>query len=323
MSDVAPATAADTADRIAESRARGIPLPAKARSPLVWGAALHIILSRGELELGEWTAGQLSKALPGTQLFANMSRLLKLLPATDGLTPFQEDPRAHVQVVPRKGARATLLHFFGGGDVGAGLPLTLLHRWFGLLDANLVYLRPFNENYFLGGLPPFGPGAAAMGQGLRRLLEELGAARTLCYGNSMGGFAAIRFGLELGADAILGIGPQTIVGPDFDRESGQDRRRRLAREFPGAPLDVRPLWQASRRHPRLVTVYGDGNWDDRLQSERMAGLPNVELRPLADFDGHFLISELIRRGAYLPLLRALTGEVPSEQVPTPAAHAAV
>ncbi len=277
---------------------------------MVWAAAVQLMLTQGELELAHWAVARLSKVFPDTPFFPNLDLLLGRTPPAEGLSPLAPDRGEAVLAARRPGAEATLLHFAGAGDVGLGMPLPLVHRWLGLLDANVVYLRPFNEDYYLAGLPHFGSGIAAMVEGLKTLLRELGGRRIYCSGGSMGGFAAIRFGLELKADAILATGAQTIVGPDFDREGVRLNRRRLARDFPGAALDVAPLWEASAGHPRLMLIYGDCNWDDRLHAERMAGLPNVELRPVDGFDGHFIASELIRRGEYLPLLRGFVSGKP-------------
>ncbi len=179
----------------------------------------------------------------------------------------------------------------------------MVHRWFGLLDANLIYVRPFNEDFYLGGVAAFGEGRAAMVEGLGRLLAELGAPRTVCLGHSMGTFPAVRFGPQLGAQAIMALSPVTALGAGAEPSRV---RRRLERTFPGEPFDLRPVWQAARRRPKLTLVYGEHCWDDRLQAERFADLPAVELRPLAGYESHLITRELILNDALLPLLRELT-----------------
>ena len=273
------------------------------RPAFTWASTVQLMLISGRIQLAQWSLAQMARAFPGMAFHRELRPILAAAPPAEGLTPFKEDPAAQVQVAPRPGAQATLVFFAGGGEIGMGLPLALLHRWIGKLDANLVYLRPFDRDFYLGGMACFGPGPAALVAGVRGILDRLGAPRTGVVGNSMGGFGAIRFGLELDADAVLALSPQTIIGPEFAGDGGQETRRRLRAAYPGAPFDLRPLWQAAARRPRLVVGYGEDAWDDRLQAERLDGLPNVELRPIPGYDGHLTPRELIRRGAFLPLLR--------------------
>jgi hypothetical protein len=58
---------------------------------------------------------------------------------------------------------------------------------------------------------------------------------------------------------------------------------------------------------RLRIVYGEHDWDDRLQAENLAGLPKVELRPVEDYFGHNVSMELIRRGQFEESLDWLVG----------------
>ena len=297
--------------RIIAAREAGERLDPTERPVIVWGAAAHRLLISGRLGLARWAMPQLRAGFPAAGYFASMCELLEAMPPAEGVIPFEDDPEQAVQVVPRPGAEATVIYFAGGGEVGTGVPLPLLHRWIGQLDANLIYLRPFGLDFYADGMAAFGLGAPAMVAGLRRRLAALGSSRTFCLGNSMGGFAAVRYGLELGAEAILTLGPQTMVGPDFDERGGDRIRERIRRNVPTAPLDLRPIWPPRAPPPRLVIVYGEQCWEDRLYAEHMAGLPGVELRQVDGFDSHTLARELIRRGELLPLLRSVV-EAPAK-----------
>ena len=300
--------------QIAQAHAAGRPLEMSGRPAQHWTAAAHALLSAGRFDLALWTLTQMRQAFPGLRVAKTLAKLMRAMPPQTVQPILQEDPHGRLHVAPRPGAGATLVVFGGGGEAGSGLPLTMLQRWLGLLDANLVYLRPFDEDFYLGGLSPFGEGRQAMLNGLRDLAGRLGAPRILCLGESMGGFAAIGCGLELGAEAVLALGPLTIAGADFNR-SGPAMRRRLRRAYPDAGLDLRPTWLAAARRPRLLIAYAEDNWDDRLHAERMQGLPGVELRPQAGRSGHLIGREMMQQGRFLPLLHDAFDPPPAQGAP--------
>ncbi len=234
------------------------------------------------------------------------------MPPAGAQTPFRPRPESEVQVARREGARTTLVCFAGGGQVGTGVPLPILHRWLGLLDVNLVYLRsPRLTDFYLGGLKGLGSGASGLASGLRALLTDLGAERTLAYGTSSGAFAAIRYGLEVGAEAILALGAPTDMTPGFNQHLLlADVAARLSAAFPGEPLDLRPLVAAADPPPRLTLVYGDACWNDRIYVEHLAGLPGVELHPVDDFEGHHVAMELLLRGEFMALMESFVATRP-------------
>jgi len=80
-----------------------------------------------------------------------------------------------------------------------GMPLNAFHRWGGQMPAHLIYLRDFRDEFFLDGVGAIGGGLGPTLEFLRQAVYELGACRILCYGFSVGGFAALYYGLKLHA----------------------------------------------------------------------------------------------------------------------------
>src|SRR5262249_60354011 len=117
---------------------------------------------------------------------------------------FTDDRALDVQIVPRGRSRATVLAFCAG--VRLTLPVNLIHRWFGLLDVNVVYLRDTRAHLYLSGVNSLAPNLDGTLDELRRVLRELGTERLLCYGGSKGGYGCLLYAVLLEAEAALAMG---------------------------------------------------------------------------------------------------------------------
>jgi hypothetical protein len=176
-----------------------------------------------------------------------------------------------------------------------------------------VYLRDFRRLHFLGGVLSLGDGRAATVQALRDLTRSLGVRRTVCYGNSGGAFAAMLYGLDLAAEAVLAVSGTTNLSSDFNtylRSTGGIAR--VNKDFPDTPKDLRRIYAAAERRPRVLVSYGEYNWDDRIHAEHVGDVPGVTLRPVEKFMGHNAAMELVRRGEFQDLLDWLLSERPRE-----------
>src|SRR6185312_10923119 len=67
-------------------------------------------------------------------------------------------------------------------------------------------------------------------------------------------------------------------------------------EFAGVVLDVRQYYEAAKRPPRTLFLFGSENWDDRIQAENLRGLPSVTLREVPNIAEHNIVPDVARRG---------------------------
>src|SRR5438128_681288 len=93
---------------------------------------------------------------------------------------------------------------FGSADVAA---------WVSAIYGLLVSGRISIAEHAVRSL---GPTRDATLASLRRFIAFREGRRVVCIGNSAGGFAALDYGLALGADAVLCIAGQTNLTPDFN-----------------------------------------------------------------------------------------------------------
>jgi hypothetical protein len=268
-----------------------------------WCAALNETLALGQLEAAVHAARHLGAAFPTSNYVGNLCRIFERMPPADeNYVPFQDLYWKDVQIARRENAK-TVLFVFCGRQHKPGLPLCMIHRWLGRLPVSVIYLRDFRVLWYLAGVRSLGQNRRATLDSLRRIVASIGGQRTLCYGNSGGVFAALHYGLDLPAKAVLCLSGITNVSTEFNsRLRSADSIDRLSSELPRGAVDLHRAYRASKRPPRARIVYAEHNWDDRLHAEHMADLPTVKLHAVADTASHNVIADLIYRGEYEDVL---------------------
>jgi pimeloyl-ACP methyl ester carboxylesterase len=141
---------------------------------------------------------------------------------------------------------------------------------------------------------------------LQRIADEVGGRRIYALGVSMGGYAALYYGLQLGAEGVLNLAGATDFTPSFveSLEPVAPEYLGLRQVAPDYTVNLRETYACATRRPHVIIAYSAGNPRDRQQAERMAGLPNVELVAV-DYAQHNVLDPLIRNGEFLPLLQRL------------------
>jgi len=271
------------------------------------GAALiDNLLDCGYLKVAQHATRLLHAAFPTLLFASNLSAIFERIPPMErSRTALKDGPTKDVQIVAKNSDIVVLL-FCGGNGAEApihpfrlGLPLPLIHRWLGRLPASLIYLRDLENVYYLNGVRTLGPSREATFTHLRRIIASLGARRIVCYGVSAGGFAALDFGLELGADAVLCMGGMTNLSPEFNLYTTRNKKcLALQSRFRDARLDMLKAYSKAARPPRVRLVFGEKNWDDRIQAEHMAGLPSVSLCAIENCKEHNVTVQAIIRGDF-------------------------
>lgn len=264
--------------------------------------SIDFLLNSGHLNIAEHATRLLHAAFPTLAYARNLCGIFDRLPAAEGAhSGLKDDATNDVQVVA-KNSEIVVLLFCGAGH-RLGLPLPMVHRWLARLPASLIYLRDFKCAYFLHGVQSLGPTRNATLTELRRIITSLHGRRIVCYGNSGGVFAALDFGLELGADAVLCMAGPTNLSSEFNIHTSRETKSfALQSQFPNAHLDLRDAYSAIARPPRVCIVYGRNSWDDRFQAENMGGLSCVTLCGIENCANHNVITEVIIRGKYDGLL---------------------
>lgn len=170
----------------------------------------------------------------------------------------------------------TTIFAFGGLRTQLGIPPKEFFRSFEDKPVNVLFVKDFQQCWYMQGLLGASRDLASTAQVLRDLTPA-GTERIRTIGNSAGGFAAIHFGLALGADRVLAFGPQTTVSPeDFKHFAATDSRIEEM-DFDDGSLD---LAQTLARYPdfsgRIDLYYSDRFPRDAAHAARIADFPSVE-----------------------------------------------
>jgi pimeloyl-ACP methyl ester carboxylesterase len=282
------------------------PAPVPKASPYQWANACHELFEAGRIDVLEYATRYLHARYPELTYLATMVARLNLLPRDEpGPIAFSDDPKAEIQIVRRPNCENVLLCFCAANGT-LGLPINFIHHWTGRLRASLVYIKDFRNLSGAGGFPTLGPDRGSAVAELRRIVADLDGKRLYSFGVSLGGYAALYYGLELRADAVLNLAGATDLTPDFVyslRPVRQDYSN-LIKIAPDYALNLRDRYQLGQYKPRVLNVYSRWNPYDRRQAERMAGLPNVKLFAVNHVE-HNVIDPLIQDGKLMTLLDCL------------------
>ena len=228
----------------------------------------------------------LVEAFPETDYFASMAKILTHIPEPSAERPaFLDQAGATVQVAPFPGSDTVLLCFCGVAD-RLGLNNNIMHAWLSHLPFHIVYLRGFWPVTIAGNRAYAGSDPAQALQTLKEVIAGLGVARVLCWGNSLGGYSAIHYGLELGAQAVMAIAPKTNLDPatnPFARPS-----------YSGD--DLRPAYLAAKVRPRTCVIYANRHPEDNYHALHFGEVPDTELWAVDDSNGHNVVIEVIAAG---------------------------
>jgi tetratricopeptide (TPR) repeat protein len=203
------------------------------------------------------------------------------------------DPDGDVLVCEVAAAQRAVLVFTGGNDA-VSMPLPIFDRYLAALRLTVIYLKDFKRLRYLVGIQSLSqdyPGTLAA---LRFMLNRLGVKRVCTMGNCEGGFAAIRYGVELGADRIITFGAPTFSPDDSLTKIEQARnfmRNRLAAKVPSDMIDLKPFLEARHYQAQIDFFYEEADPRDCAHAMHISGLPGIKLHPRPGLN-HRMLREL-------------------------------
>jgi hypothetical protein len=146
-------------------------------------------------------------------------------------------------------------------------------RLSGAAKRNIAMFRDFSRSYFHGHIHPDWPDIEAAIANQRRILDDCGQATELfCAGTSTGAYCALLFGHYLKADIVYAFAAQTWLTDNVVKQIGVD--------LPPAHRDLSVLLSDWNGHTRYRLYYAQDFEPDRVDAERLADCPGVELLPL-------------------------------------------
>ncbi len=272
-------------------------------SSLLWTAALQWLFKDHPPELLQAISRQLRARFPEADFLAKLDDILNAAPPVPtGAAPFRDKLGAAVQFVPaRRPDEKVLLVCFCGKGGQIGMPVNYFHRWTQRVPAHVLYLRDMTRDFFTSGIAELGPDWVSLLEFIRGLAGALGIERLATYGHSMGGFPAIRAGVELPvarAASVSGRADHDTV--QADRGAVEAARQRWIRMIGTLP-------EAAAPPPEIACAYGAGNSIDAGDAQALAGLAGVRLVPLPGHRLHNAGIKLATSGGLERMLAWLVG----------------
>lgn len=206
-----------------------------------------------------------------------------------------------------EGSDRAIFLFAGGGDA-FWITMQTLHSYLQHLGCNLVFIMDESQSMYL---PPSIPKGPSLGDELREIADSLDAKQIYCVGTSIGGYGALRLGLELGAKAVLGFGACTNPGRLRSQQFQKQLVERVRREQPNLVLDAAELYRNAKVRPLVTLVYGGAHTADTADAEGMRDVPGVTLRPIPGYGDHSVVRWLIGNRQLIPLFQEMLGDIPT------------
>jgi len=152
---------------------------------------------------------------------------------------------------------------------------------------NRIMLRDRNNHWYLRGVTGVADSAEQLAERLRALIAAVTPSEVWCIGESMGGYAAILYGILLDADRIVSFGALSSFSPQFAERYHDMRWHRSMAELPPSsstlttdlPELARAHGYAKPLHLVLGTSAGVNAPNavnlDVMHGQRFADLPGV------------------------------------------------
>lgn len=205
----------------------------------------------------------------------------------------------------------TLLILFGGIAGAISMPPFEFFKVSDAFPTKRLFVRDLRYAWYCLGLPGHGTDSESVLTVLRQSVERSGARRVVTVGASAGGFAAIKYGVLLGAESALAFSPQSMIDATNRARLGDER---------WAPQIAALHARLGPNHPEFTigqTV--DDNTatavDIRVSREDLLDLAHADIlrdRPGVrvteyDYGGHLMVKWLRDSGELAPILTDTLG----------------
>ncbi|MDR6984047.1 Tfp pilus assembly protein PilF [Rheinheimera pacifica] len=257
-------------------------------------AAADVLLNLSGLAIADLTSDSAS----GSATAATLAQF-NAPTDTELKRPLLQDKMEEVTITQSPTADTIVIVFTGLAN-RTGMPLAILDRYFAKLNVSTVYLRDPTRLLFNNGVSALGNCFDTSIEYLQDIITASGASKVVTFGISAGGFAAIRYGLALKADLILGFGAAINLNADFLKDDG--RAKIIVKRLQGLPANVRdlkPLMQASAGDIPIHLYYCEHMSQDSLHAKHVQNVSGVVLHELKNEKEHNVLGFLAEKGNLL------------------------
>lgn len=201
-------------------------------------------------------------------------------------------------ILIEKNGCENLLISFGGIKQNIGMPVFEFYKSLQGIECDKCFVRDFNQAWYHLGVDENCNSIDSVKNHLEKIIEA-GNYKKICFvGNSMGGYAAILFGVLLDVNKILVFSPQTFIGKwrrflyKDKRWSVQINRIHKSKKVNKRYFDLLNIFKENKSFGGTISVYFSKNDKlDALHAKRMKNNKLVNLNEI-NLGGHNLVREL-------------------------------
>ena len=276
-----------------------------AESLIIWGSLDEADRALERLKSSHGFSGRVNRLAAASHQLRRSGILqeLKTLKREQSLN------KPHEVLIRRRAGADRAIIVFTGAERRFWLSLNVLHQFLRRLNAHVIYLGDHSGRMYVNGLTTIEPGYDALVRILRAQLDDLGVNRVHVMAMSAGGFVGLRAAKDLKAAGFAGTGIKTTLdrvdgiatGPYIDRVINDCR-------YPEMLGNLRHEIAASEFPRRILLYCGDLNTVDRAHAENLSGIERVEVHFLTNYRPHNVVSGMVARGQFLPMLQRLMAD---------------
>jgi tetratricopeptide (TPR) repeat protein len=189
----------------------------------------------------------------------------------------------------------TILIVLAGADHRLWVTFSVLHKILRKTGVSIIYCRDLQRVRYARGIIGLGHDFQSTVEGFETLIARYGATRVLTLGNCVGCLAALRFGLSLGAQGVLGISPNLRVREHLQRGSRDEPR-------PVGHMNVHSEYLEASSRPNVTLIFGEHCAVRADDAQSIADVPSVTLVGIPDASNTDSVRDLLVRGLLEPLL---------------------
>jgi hypothetical protein len=177
-------------------------------------------------------------------------------------------------IEPNSGSEVMLIAFAGNGG-RLGMPIFEFFNILSDVPATKVFLKDPNVTWYQDGVPGFGDDVLEVAENIKKLALENGARKIVTIGNSAGGYAAILFGVLIGADNVLAFSPNTKITREDDSYFPETLRQMLAASQRSSPF-FRNLRQVILKYNTKSRIYAFYSQFDRFDERHISNISDLD-----------------------------------------------
>ena len=212
----------------------------------------------------------------------------------------------------------SLIIAFGGLAGALSIPPFEFFSLTNALDLNKIYLRDLSQTWYHDGLTGISKNIDETVLFLRRKIDESGAEKVILFGNSMGGYAAILFGILLNAPIVHAFSPQTFIdNEDYFKKEDKRLIRYVHNNFPDKYFDLKNVIQAHDYSGTIHLYFNFFHGRDRKRALHIKSSKNVELHSFCGFT-HGLIKAMKNSGELQKILLMFLEKTSDKSITTDA-----